>query len=287
MQHRRPRLMAKILAFVLAVSLVFPVSAFASVADLADDTRAPGKSLANTYPNLPVDWQVSLAEDTKDVTVRVPVSLTADELTAAIEAQSISFSLVRDGERQYLNPEKFPNPWEGGTLDQWVTQNTQETVRMFDIKEMGVGTDNDGKVHLNLLMDINCYFYNARVNGGVGDVDYSAPHNNGGAYLDICGYFNFNAIVAEKTVGSVAAKVVPYDTFRTIYELYDDVDALANAETDLYVSRESMGRSTTDGYDIPYVIIADQKASVDRWLEYTELVEQDPDLVLAQLKEGK
>ena len=36
MQHRRPRLMAKILAFVLAVSLVFPVSAFASVADLAD-----------------------------------------------------------------------------------------------------------------------------------------------------------------------------------------------------------------------------------------------------------
>lgn len=67
----------------------------------------------------------------------------------------------------------------------------------------------------------------------------------------------------------------------------DDVDALANAETDLYVSRESMGRSTTDGYDIPYVIIADQKASVDRWLEYTELVEQDPDLVLAQLKEGK
>ena len=66
-----------------------------------------------------------------------------------------------------------------------------------------------------------------------------------------------------------------------------DVDALANAETDLYVSRESMGRSTTDGYDIPYVIIADQKASVDRWLEYTELVEQDPDLVLAQLKEGK
>lgn len=42
MQHRRPRLMAKILAFVLAVSLVFPVSAFASVADLADDTRVPG-----------------------------------------------------------------------------------------------------------------------------------------------------------------------------------------------------------------------------------------------------
>ena len=124
MQHRRPRLMAKILAFVLAVSLVFPVSAFASVADLADDTRAPGKSLANTYPNLPVDWQVSLAEDTKDVTVKVPVSLTADELAAAIEAQSISFSLVRDGERQYLNPEKFP-----GRAAHWISGSPRTTKR--------------------------------------------------------------------------------------------------------------------------------------------------------------
>ena len=31
MQHRRPRLMAKILAFVLAVSLVFPVSIVAQL----------------------------------------------------------------------------------------------------------------------------------------------------------------------------------------------------------------------------------------------------------------
>ena len=141
MQHRRPRLMAKILAFVLAVSLVFPVSAFASVADLADDTRAPGKSLANTYPNLPVDWQVSLAEDTKDVTVKVPVSLTADELTAAIEAQSISFSLVRDGERQYLNPEKFPNPYQGGPLDSW---KTQRDTQMFQVDDYGFAFDDDG-----------------------------------------------------------------------------------------------------------------------------------------------
>ena len=61
MQHKSPRLMAKILAFVLAVSLVFPVSAFASVAELADYTRVPGKAVANAYPNLPVYLQVSLA----------------------------------------------------------------------------------------------------------------------------------------------------------------------------------------------------------------------------------
>lgn len=50
MQHKRSRLTTKILAFVLILALVFPASAFASVADVAKDTRAPGKSLANTYP---------------------------------------------------------------------------------------------------------------------------------------------------------------------------------------------------------------------------------------------
>lgn len=50
MQHKRSRLTTKILAFVLILALVFPASAFASVADVAKDTRSPGKSLANTYP---------------------------------------------------------------------------------------------------------------------------------------------------------------------------------------------------------------------------------------------
>ncbi len=48
MQHKRSRLSTKILAFVLILALVFPASAFASVADVAKDTRSPGKSLANT-----------------------------------------------------------------------------------------------------------------------------------------------------------------------------------------------------------------------------------------------
>ena len=58
MQHKRSRLSTKILAFVLILALVFPASAFASVADVAKDTRSPGKSLANTYPAYTdIDWQ--------------------------------------------------------------------------------------------------------------------------------------------------------------------------------------------------------------------------------------
>lgn len=90
----------------------------------------------------------------------------------------------------------------------------------------------------------------------------------------------------DEAVGSIHTKIVPYDSFRTVYELYDDIDALAAMDTDLYVSKESMGQTTTDGYDMPYLIVADSKESVDKWLAYTDLVESDPDLVLTKLANG-
>lgn len=89
-----------------------------------------------------------------------------------------------------------------------------------------------------------------------------------------------------KDIASCHAKVVPYDSFRTVYELYDDLEALAAMDTDLYVSKESMGQTTTDGYDMPYLIVADSKESVDKWLAYTDLVESDPDLALTKLANG-
>ena len=89
-----------------------------------------------------------------------------------------------------------------------------------------------------------------------------------------------------KDIASCHAKVVPYDSFRTVYELYDDLEALAATDTDLYVSKESMGQTTTDGYDMPYLIVADSKESVDKWLAYTDLEESDTDLALTKLANG-
>ena len=84
MQHKRSRLTTKILAFVLILALVFPASAFASVADVAKDTRAPGKSLANTYPAYTdIDWQISLAEDAQAM-VTVPTNKTKEALAALL-----------------------------------------------------------------------------------------------------------------------------------------------------------------------------------------------------------
>ena len=282
MQHKRSRLSTKILAFVLILALVFPASAFASVADVAKDTRSPGKSLANTYPAYTdIDWQISLAEDAT-ATVTLPTNLTENELAAAMDA-GLSLSLDRDTQRGYLNPEKFPNPYQGGPLDSWKTQWTKDKQpqNLFRVTEMGISVDEAGKVSLKLWIDINCYFGNRS-----GSVDYSAPHSNGGAYLDLCGYYTLNVTAGDEAVGSIHTKIVPYDSFRTVYELYDDLEALAATDTDLYVSKESMGQTTVDGYDMPYLIVADSKESVDKWLAYTDLVESDPDLALTKLANG-
>lgn len=277
MQHKRSRLSTKILAFVLILALVFPASAFASVADVAKDTRSPGKSLANTYPAYTdIDWQISLAEDAT-ATVTLPTNLTENELAAAMDA-GLSLSLDRDTQRGYLNPEKFPNPYQGGPLDSW---KTQRDTQMFQVDDYGFAFDDDGKVSLVLYLNISCYFANCS-----GSVDYSAPHSNGGAYLDLCGYYTLRVTADGKDIASCHAKVVPYDSFRTVYELYDDLEALAAMDTDLYVSKESMGQTTTDGYDMPYLIVADSKESVDKWLAYTDLVESDPDLALTKLANG-
>lgn len=277
MQHKRSRLSTKILAFVLILALVFPASAFASVADVAKDTRAPGKSLANTYPAYTdIDWQISLAEDAT-ATVTLPTNLTENELAAAMDA-GLSLSLDRDTQRGYLNPEKFPNPYQGGPLDSW---KTQRDTQMFQVDDYGFAFDDDGKVSLVLYLNISCYFANRS-----GSVNYSAPHSNGGAYLGLCGYYTLRVTADGKDIASCHAKVVPYDSFRTVYELYDDLEALAATDTDLYVSKESMGQTTTDGYDMTYLIVADSKESVDKWLAYTDLVESDPDLALTKLANG-
>ena len=277
MQHKRSRLSTKILAFVLILALVFPASAFASVADVAKDTRSPGKSLANTYPAYTdIDWQISLAEDAT-ATVTLPTNLTENELAAAMDA-GLSLSLDRDTQRGYLNPEKLPNPYQGGPLDSW---KTQRDTQMFQVDDYGFAFDDDGKVSLVLYLNISCYFANRS-----GSVDYSAPHSNGGAYLDLCGYYTLRVTADGKDIASCHAKVVPYDSFRTVYELYDDLEALAAMDTDLYVAKESMGQTTVDGYDMPYLIVADSKESVDKWLAYTDLVESDPDLALTKLANG-
>ena len=228
----------KVMALVLILTLALPSAGFATTASLRDDTTTAGQSLAGTkYKAKTVDIQFSLAEDATQEVV-IPTSLTADELAAAVKDGKVSFNLVRNAKRSYLDSKLFPNSYAGGALDVWKTQG--DTAQF----ETTIVADD---TNLKVAIKSNCYFYSN------GKVDYSVPHSNGGAFLDICGYFTLQAVVDGNTVGSLKAKVVPYDSYRTVYELYDDMEALVKAgeKSGLYVKMESMGETTTDGFDMP------------------------------------
>ena len=123
--------------------------------------------------------------------------------------------------------------------------------------------------------------------------DLSVPHSNGGSYMDVCGYFTLSAGLDGKTLGSVDLKVAPYDNFHTMSEIYDELDALvdyAAGHTDLYVEQFSMGQSQGDNglesLDMPYLIVAKDKAAVDKWQEIKAEAESDPTALLKKLESG-
>lgn len=72
-----------------------------------------------------------------------------------------------------------------------------------------------------------------------------------------------------------------------MWEIYKELDTIVanGTKNGLYVEEFSMGQSTA-GRDMPYLIVADSKASVSKWLALTEQAETDPDAVLAQIKSG-
>lgn len=275
------KLSAKLIAFILILTLALPTVVFATVSELNTDSTEAGISLADKYTDYDdIQLQVSLTEDAK-LTVTIPTNKTAEELAAA-DLSKVSFSLTRDRSRLYVNPEYFPYAKDGGPLESWVTENDKP---MFN--NVTVSADD---TNLVVTFDVSCFFYTDELHGigGLEGVDYSTPHTNGMYFIDYCGYFDFTAALNEEVLGSVHAKVVPYDSFRTIYEMYYELEDMAeNHAADRYVSLETMGHTTKRGYDIPYLVVASDKAAVDQWLAYTDLAENDPAEALRQLESGQ
>ena len=129
--------------------------------------------------------------------------------------------------------------------------------------------------------DTVCYFYSR------GAIDYSAPHSNGGAYLDVCGWFTLTAATEARKLGAAELKVAPYDNYHTMPEIYTEIKNIVDTanENGLFAVEYSMGASSA-GRDMPYLIIADREESVKAWLELTEKAETEPDAVLAAIEAG-
>ena len=278
---RKNKRLIRLVAIALVIALMVPMAAFASTQELTFDTTKKGISLAGKYPAYDdIVFQYSMTEDATHK-VTIPTNLEPDKLAAAVKANQISFSLVRDTTRQYLDPTLYPYPNKGGALSDWKDQDGKE---VFAIKEMTT----DGA---NLIVTIDTtgmlYYMNENAKGTASEKVYTIPHTSGGSFLDSCGYFDLKAAVNGTEAGSVHAKVVPYDSFRTAYEIFDELAEISKNKGTRYAEVGSIGQSSVDAYDTPYVVISDKKSSIDAWLKYTDAVENNPSKVLKDIKKGK
>ena len=276
---------SKALALLMALSLTLSLAVTSVGAVGIQELNPKDDPLLGT--KFSVDATISLATGAggQEIALTIPVSgMSKSALEAAVAAGKVELALLRDDSKPYVNEALYPYAYAGGPLSSWRTQGSTE---QFTEVKLAVAEQN-GKPVLSISFRANNYFYTTDRSTGVSTPDYSVPHANGGYYIDLCGYFNLTATVSGKAVGSVPVKVSPYESFNTMWELYTELDEIVKLGTQngLYVKRLSMGQSTA-GRDMPYLIVADSKASVDSWLKLTEQAETEPDAVLKQLKSGK
>ncbi|MBE7006018.1 MAG: hypothetical protein E7424_02575, partial [Ruminococcaceae bacterium] len=277
MRHASTRFAALLIAAALLLSLL-PAGVFAASVDLTEIAQNEDEGLGQLYD---VEDIISLSAD-EHHSIRIPVEgMTEEELKAAIDAGSISLSLNRNPDRPYLDSTLYPNAKPGGTIMDASVWQAQNRSAQFQNIVLTAQTQ-EGKTVLVADFDSLCYFYSRNV------VDYSAPHNNGGAYLDVCGWFTLEAATDAQKLGSAELKIAPYDNYHTMPEIYTEITNIVKTANDngLYAEEFSMGQSSA-GRNMPYMIISDSKASVDAWLELTEKAEADPDAVLAAIDAGE
>lgn len=273
----------RLLSMLMAVAILLSLCAVPAAA--AED-NAPAASVVNTSNDGGENY-ISLTTE-RTFKASIPVDMTEEEAQAA--AESVTWSLLRDENQPYLDAELYPNQSAGGPLDSWIC--TDGSTPLFSNIQTSVETV-DGQVCLTVTFENGIYFYSQNRQTGEWYTDASAPHSNGGSYLDVCGYFDLTALQDDVVLGSAAVKIVPYDSFHTMSEIYEEIDAIvefAAQNTDLYVEKLSMGSSQGDlgleSLDMPYLIVAKDREAVENWVALTEEAEEDPSSVLAQIEAG-
>ena len=115
------------------------------------------------------------------------------------------------------------------------------------------------------------------------------PHDSGGRFIDICGAFTLTAELDGDTLATLEnVTIKPYPSFHTMWEIYDELDRLAkegdddSATPQPYVEYGVMGQSYL-GYDMPYLIVARDSASVQKWLDLSEQAEETGTAVTDEL----
>ena len=172
----------------------------------------------------------------------------------------------------------FPNEKETIDFATISFSNANESGEPFSMKSFKTKLE-DSTLKLN--------FTTTPVNSGTND---SIPHESGGRFLDICGEFTLTAELDGVTLASLDhVTIKPYASFHTMWEMFDELQRLAEEGDDdgttstPYVEYGVMGKSCL-GYDMPYLIVARDSASVQKWLELSERAEETGTAVMEELQ---
>ncbi|MGE5632022.1 MAG: M20/M25/M40 family metallo-hydrolase [Caulobacteraceae bacterium] len=123
------------------------------------------------------------------------------------------------------------------------------------------------------------------------DLPYGTTDLSGSArrlYPSLIGYYDLQVKDAEKNeILSETLRINPYDSYHTYDEFKPAIDEIfENAQSDRYLEYKSLGK-TVDGRDAHFVILAENKESVDEYLNSTvEEMTGNPDKLQKKLENG-
>lgn len=268
----------KILALVLSLSMLLSLAAFVPASVYADEeAQAAVQSEAKAvFKNTTGDGGLDVINLCEERTFKAMIPLSSG---SDVDTEQVVWSLDRDLSKEYVSEEQYPNQKAGGVLETWTDSGSNPKPLFSDI--VTALEEQDGQSYLTVTFGNKLYFSSG-----------SAPHSNGGAYLDVCGYFDLTAKQGDSEIGSVPVTVVPYDNFHTMSQVYDELDKMvmyAKANTDIYAEKFSMGKSSGviyDALDMPYIIVAKDEKVVSDWLKFTDDAEKNPEKVLADIEAG-
>jgi hypothetical protein len=271
----------RFLAFLLALVLMLQLSVFQTNAYTVDYTLPenelysldlngpPDVTSGSEFTNIDGEDQISMTE-ARSFEAMIPVEMTTEQAETAISDEDFKWTLSRT--EPYLDEELYPYYQKGGDLTSW-KDSSKESKNLFENITTSVVEEED-TVYIKLTFKNNPYY-----------PDLSIPQGSASSAMDYIGWYKLAATNKTSILGSAAVKIVPYDSFHTMGEVYNEIKDMIDYESDLYVKELSMGKSTL-GYDMPYVIIAKDEQAVNNWLDLCERTETEPDKVLAELDNG-
>ncbi|MEA4920906.1 MAG: M14 family metallopeptidase [Clostridiaceae bacterium] len=198
------------------------------------------------------------------------------EISKETESTGLIWYLEREKEMQ--DEKLFPYQYLGAALSDWTVWG--KTDKLFNnIKSLVF--ENGGKTYAKVTFE-NAYFF------GSGNI--TSTRSNRNVILDYTGTYELKCKDSSgKVCGSIGVELNPYDSFRSNEELSQslaEAKIYGDSISGVYVQPMSLGTST-QGYDMPYVIISDSKASIEGYQEMTELAMKDPESLIKKIKAGK